>query len=91
MKTLLFPVDLAAASENAVNFAAEWSRKYLYKRIILVKSFYTSLYESVIMAGEFASVDEQYLNKIREKEKDQLDILCNYLNEKTGDGISVPS
>lgn len=91
MKTLLIPVDFTSTSENAVRFAAEWSRKYLYERIILVKSFYTSMYESVIMAGEFANVDQNYLNGIREKQKERLNNLCKDLDEKTGDGILVQS
>lgn len=91
MKTLLIPVDFTPASENAVNFAIEWASKYLYERIILVKSFYTSMYESVIMAGEFANVDQHYLNRIREKEKERLDNLCKAVNEKTNDAISVQS
>ena len=91
MKTLLLPVDFTPASENAINFAVEWSMKYLYERIIIVKSFYTSMYESVIMAGEFANVDQQYLNLIREKEKERLDNLCKAVNGKTNDGILVQS
>lgn len=89
MKTLLVPVDFTPASANAVNFAAEWSTKYGYERIILLKSFYTSMYESIIMSGEFANVDQEYLNKIREDEKDLLNVLCKHLAEKTGNGIEV--
>ena len=91
MKTLLIPIDSTPASENAVSFAAEWSRKYLYERIILLKSFYTSMYENVIIGGEFANVDQGYLNRIREHKKEKLDILRNYLDEKTGEGILVQS
>ena len=91
MKTLLIPIDFSRASENAVNFAIEWSKKYLYERIILLKSFYTSMYESVIMGGEFANADQGYLNRIREKQKEKLDILSKYLDEKTGDGIIIQS
>jgi len=90
MKTLLVPVDFTASSDNAVNFAAEWSKKYQYERIILLRSFYTSMYENVIMAGEFANVDQHYLNKTREAEKEQLSALCGQLNEKT-EGIKVQS
>jgi len=89
MKTLLVPVDFTAASENAINFAAEWTKKYNYERIILLRSFYTSIYESVIMAGEFANVDQDYLNKTRADEKEQLDILCGQLDHETGSGIQV--
>ncbi|MEO5908929.1 MAG: universal stress protein [Ginsengibacter sp.] len=89
MKTLLVPVDFTPASENAINFAAEWSKKYGYDRIILLKSFYTSMYESVIMSGEYANVDQDYLNKIRADEKEHLNILCKNLDEKTGAAIKI--
>lgn len=91
MKTLLIPVDFTPASENALNFASEWSKKYLYERIILLKSFYTSMYESIIMAGEFANVDQGYLNRFREREENQLNIICKNLKSKTGSGIIVQS
>ncbi len=89
MKTLLIPVDFTAASVNAINFAAEWSVKYNYERIILLKSFYTSMYQSVIMGGEFANVDQNYLNKSRAHEKEQLNNICKELDEKTGSNIKV--
>jgi nucleotide-binding universal stress UspA family protein len=91
MKTLLVPVDFTAASENAVNFAAAWSKKYRYERIILLRSFYTSMYENIIMAGEFANVDEHYLNRTRETEKEQLSGICNRLIQMTGEKIQVHS
>lgn len=89
MKTLLLPLDFTAASKNAIDFAAEWSLKYNYERIILLRSFYTSIYESVIMAGEFANVDQAYLNQSREREKEQLNQLCKELDEKTGSNIKI--
>ncbi len=89
MKTLLVPVDFTAASENAVNFAAEWSRKYLYERIILLRSLYTSMYEGVIMSGEFSNVDQDFLNHSRMQEREQLNELCKRLDKKTGPGITV--
>jgi nucleotide-binding universal stress UspA family protein len=89
MKTLLVPVDFTAASENAINFAATWSKKYKYERIILLRSFYTSMYENVIMAGEFANVDQHYLNKRREAEQEQLSVICDQLNQMTGNEIEV--
>lgn len=91
MKTLLVPVDFTPASENGVKFAVEWSSKYLYERIILVKSFYTSMYESVIMAGEFANVDQHYLNIIREKEEGRLNDLRDAVDEETHGRILVQS
>ncbi|MGN6530908.1 MAG: universal stress protein [Ginsengibacter sp.] len=89
MKTLLVPVDFTAASANAIDFAAKWAVKYNYERIILLRSFYTSMYETVIMGGEFANVDQNYLNKTRANEKEQLNNLCKELDEKTGKNIKV--
>ncbi len=89
MKTLLVPVDFTPASENALSFAAEWAKKYLYERIILLRSFYSSMYENMIMSADFSSVNEEYLNKKRKDEKKILNDLCNDLAKKTGEGIRV--
>lgn len=89
MKTLLLPLDFTEESKNAIDFAAEWTTKYNYERIILLRSFYTSMYESVIMGGEFANVDQDYLNKTRAHEKEQLNQLCKKLDQKTGPNIKI--
>ncbi|MDE3181869.1 MAG: universal stress protein [Bacteroidota bacterium] len=89
MKTLLVPVDFTSTSDNAVNFSVEWAKKYLYERIILLRSFYSSMYENMIMSADFSSVNEEYLNKKREDEKKILNDLCKDLAEKTGEGIRV--
>ena len=89
MKTLLVPVDFTSASENAINFAAEWSIKYCYERIILLKTFYSSMYENLIMSAEYANVNKESLNINREAEIEMLNILCRSLDKKTGNGIRV--
>lgn len=86
---MLLPVDFTPASENAINFASEWSLTYRYDRIILLKSFYTSMYENVIMAGEFANVDQDYLNKSRSDEKEHLNNICKDLDKKLGGKIKI--
>ena len=60
MKTLLVPVDFTATSENAVNFAIEWCRTYEYERIILLKTFYDSIFEGLIVSAEYSNVNEEY-------------------------------
>jgi hypothetical protein len=62
MKTLLVPVDFTDTSENAVNFAAEWSKKYEYDRIVLLKSFYDSIFENMMVSAEYSNVHPEYLN-----------------------------
>ena len=89
MKTLLVPVDFTNASDNAVEFACQWVKKYLYERIILLRSFYSSMYENMIMSADFSNVNEEYLNKRRNDEKEMLNQLCKEVDAKTGRGIQV--
>src|ERR1700712_4725585 len=83
MKTLLVPVDFTATSENAVNLAAEWSKKYGYERIILLKTFYNSMFENIVMSADYSNVNEDYLNDEREDITEQLQRLCSSLALKT--------
>lgn len=89
MKTLLLPVDFTKASDNAINFAASWAQKYLYERIILLRTFYSSMYENMIMSADFSNMNEEYLNKKRRDEKEALNNLCKELDKKTSEGILV--
>src|ERR1700709_1493206 len=89
MKTLLVPVHFTATSENTVNFAAEWSQRYDYKRIILLKTFYDSMFENLIMSAEYANVNQDYLNRFRNEGEEQLQDLCRRLSQKVGSGVQV--
>lgn len=89
MKTLLVPVDFTNASDNAVEFACQWVKKYLYERIILLRSFYSSMYENMIMSADFSNVNEEYLNKKRNDEKEMLDQLSKEVDAATGPGVQV--
>ncbi len=89
MKTLLVPVDFTNASGNAVDFACKWAKKYLYERIILLRSFYSSMYENMIMSADFSNVNQEYLNRKRFNEKEILNELCKEVDAKTGEKIRV--
>jgi nucleotide-binding universal stress UspA family protein len=89
MKTLLVPVDFTATSENAVNLAAEWSRRYGYDRIILLKTFYNSMFENMVVSAEYSNVNQDYLNNERDKITGQLRELCHRLGSKTGPQVKV--
>jgi nucleotide-binding universal stress UspA family protein len=89
MKTLLIPVDFTRSSQNAIDFAVHWARKYLYERIILLRSFYSSMYENMIMSADFSNMNEEYLNKKRRYQKELLNNLCIEVDKKAGQGIKV--
>ncbi|HLL42176.1 MAG TPA: universal stress protein [Segetibacter sp.] len=88
MKTLLVPVDFTATSENAVNFAIEWCRTYEYERIILLKTFYDSIFEGLIVSAEYSNVNEEYINRQREDDREQLDALCKSVADRLS-GVKV--
>lgn len=88
MKTLVVPVDFTATSENAVNFAIEWCRTYEYERIILLKTFYDSIFEGLIVSAEYSNVNEEYINRQREDDREQLNTLCNSVADRLS-GVKV--
>lgn len=89
MKTLLIPVDFSATAENAVNFAAEWCKKYAYERIILLKTFYDSMFENLMISAAYSNTNQDYLNTQRKESMEQLDALCKRVAEKVGKGVKV--
>jgi nucleotide-binding universal stress UspA family protein len=66
MKTILLPVDYSAASQNAARYIAELSAlpEYQIGRIILLNSYFVSIYEQILPTPDFVQVGEQ---EIREK------------------------
>jgi nucleotide-binding universal stress UspA family protein len=66
MKTILLPVDYSAASHNAARYVAELSAlpEYQIERIILLNSYFVSIYEQILPTPDFVQVGEQ---EIREK------------------------
>lgn len=72
MKTVLIPVDFTATSDNAVSYAAEWCKMYGYKRIILLKTLYDSMLNSLIPAAQYANESREYLEHEREEATEKL-------------------
>ncbi len=70
MKTILIPVDFTSASDNALEFALAWSRNFEFDHIILLKSFYSSFYENVLLTTE-------YVNVSQEQRKNEIEMLRN--------------
>ena len=59
MKTLLVPIDFTDTSNNAVNYAAEWTMAYQYNRLILLKTFYDTMFDNIVMSTEYG-VDRHF-------------------------------
>jgi nucleotide-binding universal stress UspA family protein len=89
MKTLLVPVDFTATSANAVDFAVEWCKRYEYERIILLKTFYDSMYENLIVSAEYNNVNQDNLNSQRQEATEQLQDLCKTVAFEVGPDVKV--
>lgn len=89
MKTLLIPVDFTATSENAINVAAEWSKRYGYERIILLKSFYDFVFEGIVVAAEYSNFHQDNLNRERQAAVERLQQLCRRLAAATQPQVKV--
>jgi nucleotide-binding universal stress UspA family protein len=56
MKTILIPVDLSGEAENVFEYAADFCMDVKVERIILLKSYYVSVYEQVLPSPDFVQV-----------------------------------
>jgi nucleotide-binding universal stress UspA family protein len=91
MKTLLIPVDFSATSDNAVDFAIEWSKAYGYERIILLKTFYDTVFDHIVVSAEYAPVSPHYMARERQEATAQMDNLSQHITTKTNNGVQVIS
>ena len=89
MKTLLIPVDFTDTSNNAISYAVEWSKTYGYESIILLKSMYGSLFESIVVSSDYMNVNQDYKAREHEEAKEKLNQLCEELIAKVAPGIKV--
>jgi nucleotide-binding universal stress UspA family protein len=89
MKTLLIPIDFTPTTDNAVVFGAEWCKRYEFKRVILLKTFYNNLFDHIVVSAEYAPVNQDYMKEEREQAKENLEELTNRLESLVGPGIAV--
>lgn len=89
MKTMLIPVDFTATSENAVSYAVEWCKAYDYKRIILLKTLYDSMFDSLIPSVDYVHVSQDYMAKERDESMEKLRAMCRELIAKVDPEIKV--
>lgn len=89
MKTMLIPVDFTATTENTTRFAGEWAHRYGYDRIILLKTFYDTVFDNIAVAAEYAPVSQDFRWKERTESIEKLDSLAIELNAQLDSGITV--
>src|SRR5260221_13686850 len=85
MKTILIPVDFTSTSDNALKFAVAWCRNFDYNHIILLKTFYSSIFENVLPTTEYINVNQEH----RKNEMQKLQDLCRAFQVPLGPGVKV--
>jgi nucleotide-binding universal stress UspA family protein len=87
MKTLLVPVDFSDTSANAIDYAAGFCEQFDYQRMILLKSFYDTLFDEVIMSMEYGGVDTSFRSREHEEAEANLQEWAHYLSLKNTDVV----
>lgn len=65
MKTILIPVDFSATCENVLKYAAALSKRIQANRIILLKSYYVSLYAQLLPSADFVQLSAENIDEER--------------------------
>lgn len=89
MRTILIPVDSSTTSDNAARFAVSWAKQYGYTKIVLLKTFYQSMFELMIVSEGHSHVNQDSINEEREESGNRLNELQQQLSEISGQQISV--
>lgn len=82
MKTVLVPVDFSETSINAVDYAAGFCKQFEYQRIILLKSFYDTMFDEVVMSAEYGGVGTDFRSKEHQEAEARLQQWAKQLSLK---------
>jgi len=66
MKTILIPIDLIGDTENVLQYAAGFACDVHVEHIILLKSYYVSVYEQVLPTPDFVQLSNEEVEEHRQ-------------------------
>ena len=89
MKTLLIPVDFSGTTENVIKYAAGFSCDTHVERIILLKSYYVSVYEEILPSPDFVQLSAEDIDEERQKAESNLKVLSKELLKKCIPNIKI--
>lgn len=81
MRTILVPIDFTSTTENAVQVAAEWAKRYEYQNIILLKIAGESEFDYLHIAEGHSFVNEESVNSLLERTELRFDQLSKVISE----------
>lgn len=89
MKTLLVPVDFSESTENVIKYVAGFSCDAHVERIILLRSYYVSMYAQLLPSADFVQLSADDINAERQKVEASLQRLSKELYRKCMPAIKI--
>jgi len=89
MKTYIVPVDFSATSIHAAEYAALLSKQTDVKKIILLHSYYVSVYQSVLPTPDMVILTEDVIEDETEEKMKQLKYLRIKLLRQVREGVEI--
>lgn len=89
MRTLLIPVDFSETSANALEYAVELIKDIKVDRIVLLKTFYKSVYEQILPTADFVQLSEEDIQAERLEVNKHLNSLTRRLLSKCDPSVTI--
>ncbi|MBS1525128.1 MAG: universal stress protein [Bacteroidetes bacterium] len=89
MKTYIVPIDFSATSVNAAEYAALLSKQTDVARIILLHSYYVSVYQSVLPTPDMVVISEEEIADETENKLKELEHLRNHLIKTVRKAVEI--
>ena len=91
MKTLLIPIDFSNTSANVIRYATDFVKHVPVERIILLKSYYTSMAAQLLPSADFVQMDAQEISDERQKIESHVKFIAHKLLKKCSSSTKVES
>jgi nucleotide-binding universal stress UspA family protein len=91
MKTLLIPIDFSDTSGNVIRYATDFVKDVPVERIILLKSYYTSMAAQLLPSPDFVQMDAQEISDERQKVESHVKFIAHKLLKKCNFSVKVES
>lgn len=89
MKTVLIPVDSSATTVNVIDYAAEFCKYAPVDRIILLSTYYTSVYTQFLPSADYVQLCQEDMDRERARIKGVVDGLCETLTTRLDAKVKV--
>jgi nucleotide-binding universal stress UspA family protein len=89
MKTLLIPIDFSDTSANTLKYAVEFSKDAAVERIILLNTYYVSLYEQLLPSADFVQLSADGMQEERRKIEERVKSIGHKLAKKCDPSVQI--